>query len=115
MNLAERLKEERKKKKLSQQGLAKLSNIHYSNLGRYERGDAKPSAETLSTIARVLEVSPDYLLNGTIEDKASKDIKDEELLTQFKKIERFPEDKKRIVKELLQSFIITTNLQQQLA
>lgn len=115
MHLSDRLKEERRKKGLSQQELAGLSGTHYSNVGRYERGDAKPSAEILSKIAEVLEVSPDYLINGTLGDKAVKSLMDEELLLQFQKVERFSEDKKRVVKELLNAFIITTGLQQQLA
>ena len=43
---------------MSQQKLAEITQTHYSNIGRYERGDAKPSAEVLSRIAQALEVSP---------------------------------------------------------
>ena len=81
MALSTRLKEERTKKRLSQQKLAERSGTHYSNVGRYERGDAKPSADTLNRIAQVLEVSPDYLMNGTLEDKAEGSISDQELLS----------------------------------
>lgn len=115
MSLSDRLKEERTKKGVSQQKLAELTGTHYSNVGRYERGDAKPSAEILNRIAQVLEVSPDYLINGTLSDKAIHNLIDEELLLQFQKVEKFPEDKKRLVKEFLNAFIITTGLQQQLA
>jgi transcriptional regulator with XRE-family HTH domain len=114
MSLNKRLKEERSKKGLSQQKLAELTETHYSNIGRYERGDAKPSAELLSRIAQVLEVSPDYLINGTLEDKAADSISDQELLNQFKKIEKFPQEKKKVVKEFLNAFILTTNLKNQL-
>lgn len=114
MSLSKRLKEERTSKGLSQQKLAELSETHYSNIGRYERGDAKPSAELINRIAQVLEVSPDYLMNGTLEDKAASNISDQELLSQFKKIEKFPQDKKMIVKELIEAFILKTSLQQQL-
>jgi len=114
MNLNKRLKEERSKKGLSQQKLAELTETHYSNIGRYERGDAKPSAEVLNRIAQVLEVSPDFLINGTLQDKADNSISDQELLNQFKKVEKFPQDKKKLVKEFLNAFIITTNLQKQL-
>lgn len=115
MALNKRLKEERTKKGLSQQKLAELSGTHYSNIGRYERGDAKPSADTLNRIAQVLEVSPDYLMNGTLEDKAGSSISDQELLSQFKKIEGFPQDKKMVIKELIDAFILKTNLQKQLS
>lgn len=115
MSLNKRLKEERSNKGLSQQKLAELTQTHYSNIGRYERGDAKPSAEVLSRISQVLEVSPDYLINGSLEDKANNSITDQELLNQFKKVEKFPNDKKKLVKEFLNAFILTTNLQQQLS
>ena len=115
MSLADRIKQTRKDKGLSQQTLADLSNVHISNIGRYERGDAKPSAEVLNRIAQALDVSPDYLINGTLQDKAENTISDNELLTMFKKVEKLPADKKRLVKEFLGSFLFKENIQQQLA
>lgn len=112
MSLSERLKNERAKKGLSQQKLAELSSTHYSNIGRYERGDAKPSADVINRIAQVLEVSPDYLINGTMDDKAGSTITDERLLQQFRKIERLPENKKAMLIEFLDGFIFKANVQQ---
>ena len=114
MSLADRLKNMRKEKNLSQQELAKISNVHYSNIGRYERGGAKPSAEVLNRIAQALDTSPDYLINGTLQDKAESSITDNELLIMFKKVEKLPADKKRLVKEFLGSFLFKDNIQQQL-
>lgn len=111
MNLSNRLKEERNKKGLSQQKLAEITQTHYSNIGRYERGDAKPSAEVLSKIAQALEVSPDYLINGTLQDKADNNIMDEKLLIQFKKIEKMPNHKKELLIEFLDGFIFKTTVQ----
>ena len=111
MSLSRRLKEERTRKGLSQQKLAELTDTHYSNIGRYERGDAKPSAEVLNRICQALEVSPDYLINGTLEDKANLNITDEKLLIQFKKIEKMPEDKKQLLIEFLDGFIFKTTVQ----
>lgn len=115
MSLADRIKQARKDKSLSQQALADLSNVHISNIGRYERGDANPSAEVLNRIAQALDVSPDYLINGTLQDKAENTISDNELLIMFKKVEKLPADKKRLVKEFLDSFLFKDNIQQQLA
>lgn len=114
MSLANRLKEARKNKKLSQQELAKISKVHYSNIGRYERGNAQPSAEALNSIAKALEISPDFLFNGTIDDKAENTLTDNELLNQFKKVEQLPEDKKHLVKEFLDAFLFKFNIKQQL-
>lgn len=115
MSLAIRVKQVRKNKGLSQQKLANLTNVHISNIGRYERGDAQPSAEVLNRIAGVLEVSPDYLINGTIEDKAESSLSDNDLLNQFRKVEKLPEDKKKLVKEFLDAFLFKCNIQQQIA
>lgn len=62
-----------------------------------------------------LEVSPDYLLNGTMQDKSADAISDEELLMQFRRVEKLPADKKRLVKEFLDAFIFKADLQKQLA
>jgi hypothetical protein len=45
-----------------------------------------------------LEVSPDFLLNGTIQEKAKKNIQDSELSLQFEKIEKLFDDKKHFLK-----------------
>lgn len=109
--LAERIKEIRKQKNLSQQQLAKSAEVHYTNVGRYERGEANPSSAVLNRIAQVLEVSPDFLMNGTLEDKANVNIADEKLLRQFKKIEKMPNRKKELLIEFLDGFIFKTTVQ----
>jgi transcriptional regulator with XRE-family HTH domain len=112
--LATRLVEVRKQKKLSQQELAALVKVHYTNIGRYERGEANPAADILNRIAKVLDVSPDFLMNGTLKDKSIEALEDEELLMQFHKIEKLPSEKKKIVKELIDAFIFKADLQKQL-
>ena len=112
---AERIKNARKEKGLSQQQLAKAVEVHYTNIGRYERGEATPSAAILNKIAQTLELSPDFLMNGSLENKAANAITDQLLLSQFKKVEKFPEDKKKIVIEFLDAFILKTDLQNKLA
>ena len=113
--LSARLAEARKAKALSQQELANLAKVHYTNIGRYERGEANPSTDILNRIAKALELSPDFLMNGTLQDKSAEAISDEELLSQFRKVEKLPNDKKKIVKELLDAFIFKADLQKQLA
>jgi len=39
---------------------------------------------------------------------------DNELLIQFKKVEKLPEDKKKLVKEFLDAFLFKDNVQKQL-
>ena len=110
--LPARLVEARKNKNLSQQELA-AAKVHYTNIGRYERGEANPSTDILNRIAKALEASPDFSMNGTLQDKSADALQDEELHTQFRKIEKLPNDKKKIVKELLEAFIFKADLQKQ--
>jgi len=112
--LATRLKDARTVKGVSQQDLAKQAKVHYTNIGRYERGDAAPSADVLNRIAKALEVSPDFLMNGTLDNKATDMLKDERLLIQFKKIEELPEEKKGLLIEFLDGFIFKSSVHQQL-
>ena len=86
-----------------------------ANVGRYERGDASPSADILNRIANALEVNPDFLMNGTLENKATDSLKDERLLIQYRKIEQLPEDKKNLLIEFLDGFIFKSSIHQQLA
>ena len=114
-DLATRLLEVRKQKGLSQQQVAEIAGVHFTNVGKYERAEAVPSADVFNRISKALEVSPDYLLNGTIQDKAKNNIQDNELLLQFEKVEKLNDQKKSLVKEFLDAFILKANLQQQLA
>lgn len=113
--LSDRLLEARKKKGISQQDLGKAAKVHFSNIGKYERGEATPAADILNRIAKALDVTTDFLMNGTMHNKAEEAISDEELLIQFRKVEKLPEDKKKLVKEFLDAFIFKADLQKQLA
>lgn len=55
----------RKKKGLSQAALGKAIGTSGDVIGRYERGDIKPSIEVVAKIADALEVSVDYLIGKT--------------------------------------------------
>lgn len=57
----ERLLQVRKKRKVSQDDLAKRLGVHAPVIGRYERGEVKPSIETAARMAEALGVSLDYL------------------------------------------------------
>ena len=61
MLFGERLVLVRKKKKVSQDELAKAIGAHAPVIGRYERNEVKPSIEVATKMAEVLGVSLDYL------------------------------------------------------
>ncbi len=112
MGFAQRLKKARTDKGLSQTDLAKLVGIHYTQIGRYEKKGAQPSADILSKLANSLGVSSDFLTNGTSDDLAENSLTDKELLNQFKAIEKMPEQDKDVVKTLIDAFITKGKLKQ---
>ena len=59
---SEKLRETRKLKKLTQSQLASLLNISVTTYCDYERGRTEPDLERLKKLAKILDVSIDYLL-----------------------------------------------------
>lgn len=53
---------------LNQAELAKQLQISPSAVGMYEQGRREPSADTLVAIARLFQVSLDYLLTGSAQE-----------------------------------------------
>lgn len=100
------------RKKLSQSDLAKAIGVHHSQVGRYEKKGAIPSADVLARIANTLEVSSDFLMNGTTEEVASGQLSDKELLNQFKQIEQLPDQDRDVVKIFLDAFLTKKKVQQ---
>ena len=115
MTFGERLKQSRIDKGLSQTDLARLAGIHYTQIGRYEKKGAQPSADVLSRMASALDTSSDFLMTGSTKEQASNTLEDKDLLKQFRKVEQLPSDKKYIVKELLDAFLLKCDIQQKYA
>ena len=86
--------------------------MHYSQIGRYEEKGAQPSADILAKLANALEVTSDYLMNGTSDDLTNSSLTDKELLNQFKMIEKMTEEKKSVVKIFLDAFITKDKIKQ---
>lgn len=51
-------------------------------------------------------------MRGSLNDLADTEINDKELLSQFKRAEHLPKEKKKLVKEILESFLLSNELQQ---
>jgi len=108
---AKRLKDLRRQKDFSQAELGRLTDLHYTHIGRYERGISKPSTDTLIKLAEVLGVTTDYLIEGATGEVAKAKLEDRELLYQFQEIEKLPEDDKMVVKKFLDAFITKKKVQ----
>lgn len=85
MGFDKRLGELRKTKKFSQGQLAEKAGIHANILGRYERGEAKPSIDIALKLAEALEVSLDYLVGK--DDM----LMDQGIITKVLMIQKLPE------------------------
>lgn len=108
---AERLRELRKQKDLSQTELGQRAGLHYTHIGRFERGASRPSGDTLKRLADALDVTSDYLLEGAADEAAKAKFADRELLKQFQEVERLPDADKHVVKILLDAFLTKKHLQ----
>lgn len=88
MGVGERIKELRTQKKLTQQALATLVGMTYIQIGRYETQKSNPSSEVLQRIAKALDTTSDFLMNGGNDEVVSAQLTDRELLNQFKEVEK---------------------------
>ena len=108
---AQRLRELRKQKNLSQTELGRLAELHYTHIGRFERGTSRPPGDTLKRLADALGVTSDYLLDGAADEAAKARFEDRELLKQFQEVEQLPDEDKNVVKKLLDAFLTKKHLQ----
>ena len=115
MSLGERLKTLRESRELSKSALAEKISLHYSQIGRYERDEANPSADMLKKLANELNVTTDFLMNGTSEDMANDSIQDKTLLNQFKRISNLNSENRMIVTELIDAFLFKQEMKNKLA
>ena len=72
--LAERLKEQRHKIKLSQKEVANILHVSTSIISNYERGERSPSIENLVTLATLYHCTTDYLLGIENKNKQNVDV-----------------------------------------
>jgi len=110
-SFARRLRQLRKQRDLSQTELGKLADLHYTHIGRYERGTSRPSADAVRRLADALGVSTDYLMEGATEEAAKARFEDRELLRQFQEVEALPDEDKVVVKKLLDAFLTKKQVQ----
>ncbi|MBC6312084.1 helix-turn-helix transcriptional regulator [Listeria sp. FSL L7-1519] len=62
MPFGEKLKELRKKNKLTQTELATILNLDQTTISAYEKNKILPTSETIAKVCEYFEVSSDYLL-----------------------------------------------------
>jgi len=73
MKLKDKIRELRKKQKLTLEDLANLTASSKSYIWEIENKDTNPSAEKLSKIAEVLNTTTEYLINDDMEEQGESD------------------------------------------
>jgi transcriptional regulator with XRE-family HTH domain len=92
MGFADRLAKIRKERKLGFNELAKMIDIHSTQLRRYEKGESQPTLDVLRKLAIALNVPGDMLLFDEDERQPPTDF-----LMQFEALAQLtPEDKKAV-------------------
>jgi transcriptional regulator with XRE-family HTH domain len=104
-SFALRLRTLRKSKDLSQTQLGTRAGLHYTHIGRFERGTSRPGGDTLKRLADALDTTSDYLIEGASTDAAATRVTDRELLRQFEAVEHLCDADKHIVMTLLDAFL----------
>ena len=99
MTFGERIMNLGKRKGISQGEFGKLVGTSGDIIGKYERGEVKPSIEVASKIADALEVSLDYLVG-----KITLEI-DAKTLSRLQDIQLLNEQDKAHIFELLDAFL----------
>lgn len=103
LNIGERITQLRKQLHLSQDELAKKVDVSRTIIGNYERNTNAPSIEILLKIAKVFNVSVDYLIG---ESELSSF--DKELLKRIEDIEQLDADTKQhlffLIDNVIQNF-----------
>lgn len=94
----DRLFTARKTRGLLQEDLANLSNLQPTAISHFENGTRKPSFENLKKLADALEVTSDYLLGRTDDQKTYKN--NEPLYRHF---ENLTADERELAREFMKN------------
>ena len=104
MSFGDKLRELRRRKKWSQDELGSKVGIHGRHIGKYENGQVMPNAETLIKIAKVFDVSVDYLLFDS-PSQTPQEIYDNELLEYLAEVSKMDEQDKLVIKSLIEAYV----------
>lgn len=99
-----KLRRLRQEKGWSQAQVAKQMGIEEQRISKYERGLMYPTTKIMLKLVSVFDVSLDYLLRDSNDQKFSK-LKNQELLRRIEEIGDLPVNKQKIVIEILDAFI----------
>jgi transcriptional regulator with XRE-family HTH domain len=106
MTFGERITYARKQKKMTQSDLGRVVGTSGDNIGKYERGEIKPSIDTAAKIVEALNATIYYL----VKDAEYQNI-DYETLKRMKGLEKLSKEEKGPVFAMLDAFFAEAKLQ----
>ena len=106
---AQRLKEIRQKRKISQTELGELARVNFSQISRYERGSVHPTADVIVRLSQALGVSVgDLFDDGEILE--SRLPTDPDIINKLREIQELPLEDQGVVKNFLDAFLMRKRL-----
>jgi len=94
-SIGKKIKEKRQQKHISQEKLAELVDVTPSYISNIESGNRVASLPTMLEIAKVLDLSLDYLLLENVTNNFN-DVDIDKILVEFKNLLTILDDKKSI-------------------
>jgi transcriptional regulator with XRE-family HTH domain len=117
LNFGGRLKKIREARGLTQRDLSDRVGIELVQISRYERGQYLPNAETLASLAQVLDIDLNFLLLGeTREERDTSPMKelDIPLLERFQDLQKLSKRDRDAVILLIDSVLARGDVEQRL-
>lgn len=105
MPIGEKIQALRTMKSWSQDDLAKKLGTKAPNISRWENNRGTPSAEALRELAKIFDVSADYLLFDETPLRPLVAFRDAELLDQFTQIDRLDETARAALKRVIRAMV----------
>ena len=112
---AKRLRETRSARGLTQTRLAEILEVSPRVYNRWERGAAVPRLDTLVKIAEILEVSLDELVGRKEPDLDTLRIRNPELHSLYKEIDRLSDEDQQALVVLLDSLVKRSQMRKMMA
>ncbi len=112
MDIYQRIKRLRQEKNWTQAELAEHLGIRQKQISAYERRTTTPSTEVLIKLAEVFDVSLDYLAFNIEGENTKVEVKDRDLLKVLETIDDYPEEERKMAKEILDLVVMKHNFQE---
>ena len=113
-NFAQRLRDLRTARKLTQTRLAELLEVSPRVYSRWETGDVTPHFDTIVRLAELLDVSLDDLA-GRTESQAPPKIRNHELHRLYQKVDLLSDEDQKALLAVLDSLVKRSNISRVMA